>query len=62
MSHNECEIRGVFGHVYESLAWDPGIVGRILRLVTTKFNMWNEIDLLLSDLCEPESVRSDCSM
>jgi hypothetical protein len=26
-------------------AWDPAVIGRILRLVTIKLSMWNEIDL-----------------
>jgi hypothetical protein len=29
------------------VVWDPAIVDRIPRLVTTKLNMWNEIDFHL---------------
>jgi hypothetical protein len=33
-----------------------------IRLVTTIWHMWSEIDWFSFDLCEPKLVRSDCSM
>jgi hypothetical protein len=32
------------------IAWDPGVVGRKLRLVTPRLNIWNEIYLFYSCL------------
>jgi hypothetical protein len=43
-------------------AWDPGVVGRILRQATTKLNTLNKFDSFKFALCEPFLVRSDWSM